>query len=453
MSDKLRASPKGKEAPTAVAAVDFGAASIRVCRVEMGSGAPVLDVVHRSGHAPVPDPAGTLRWDWTRLVAEMERGLALAAERGPLASIGVDTWGVDYGLLDARGRLVAPPVSYRDGRTSGYGAVVEQLGGRAALYGITGVQMQPFNTVFQVAAHDRDELGRARHLVLLPELLVHHLTGEIVGERTSAGTTGLVDRATGQWSTPLAEAVGLDPALLAPILAAGTRVGSWHGVPVHLVGGHDTASAVVAMGTNVGPGSAFASAGTWLLVGRERDDPDLRPATMAANFTNEVGALGGVRLLKNLAGAWLVERCRPAWGDPPVADLLAAADELDGSDVALLDPADPRFLNPQDMLAEVTAALGLPRDSAPPLVVRGIVAAQAAGTAAVLDQLAGATDVHVFGGGQSGLYRRLLAERSGRAVHIGPAEATALGNALVQGIALGVYTDLDDARSHLEGAR
>ncbi|HZA85821.1 MAG TPA: FGGY-family carbohydrate kinase [Acidimicrobiales bacterium] len=437
----------------AVVAVDFGASSIRVCRVELGGGAPGLSVVHRYGHAPAADASEHLRWDWPRLVAEMEKGLAVALEAGPVASIGLDTWGVDYGLLDGRGELVAPPMSYRDHRTAGYESVADRLGGAEALYGVTGVQMQPFNTVFQVAAHDREELARARHLLMLPELLVHHLTGEVVGERTSAGTTGLVDIRTGEWSTALAEAVGLDPVVLPPILAAGSRVGSWQGVPVHLVGGHDTASAVVAMGAHPGAGSAFVSAGTWSIVGREQAEPDLSAAARVANFANEIGALGGVRLLKNLAGAWLIERCRPAWCDPPIADLIAAAAATVDGPERVLDVADPRFLNPDDMLAAVTTDLGLPGNAPPPVVVRGVVESQAAGTAAVLRQLGDVTDVHVFGGAQSALYRRLLAERTGLPVCAGPVEATALGNALVQGLALGVYDDLADARRHLADPR
>ncbi len=439
-----------------VAAVDFGASSIRVCRVDLGARPPRVEVVHRHAHGPVPDGHGHLRWDWPRLVAEMEAGLATALARGPLASIGVDTWGVDYGLLDRRGELVGPPFSYRDSRTDGYAAVVDAAGGARALYATTGVQLQAFNTIFQVAAHDRDELARARHLLVLPELLVHHLTGEIVAERTSAGTTGLVDIAAGAWSADLAAVAGLDPTVLAPIAAAGSRVGAWRDVPVHLVGGHDTASAVVAMGAAPGPGAAFVSAGTWLLVGREQDGPDLGEAARAANFTNEIGALGGVRFLKNLAGAWLIEGCRPAWGDPPVADLLADAAAIDDPDLPLLDVGDARFLHPSDMLAEVTAALGLGMDAWPPLVVAAVVASQAAGTTAVLDRLGGVTDVAVFGGGgRSSLYRRALADRTGLAVVQGPVEATALGNALVQGVALGRYADLADARAHLAppGAR
>lgn len=434
-----------------MAAVDFGASSVRVCLVDLGGRPPAMEVVHRHAHQPVPDGRGHLRWDWTRLVDEMEKGLMLALERGPVASIGIDTWGVDYGLLDERGELVAPPFSYRDHRTDGYRDVVDRIG-EAELYATTGVQLQPFNTLFQVAAHEREELDRARHLVMLPELLVHHLTGEILAERTSAGTSALVDIGTGTWSERLTEAAGIDTSLLPPITAATTAAGTWRGIPVHLVGGHDTASAVVAMGAAPVAASAFVSSGTWLLVGREQPEPDLSEPARQANFTNEMGALDGIRFLKNLAGWWLADGCRTAWSDPPVDDLLAAAEEVSAGQS--VDVTDPRFLHPDDMLTEVTAAAGLGRDAAPPVVMRCIMDSLADGTAAVLDQLGAVTEVHVFGGGtRSALYRRTLAERTGLDVHTGPVEATALGNALVQGVALGVYTDLADARARLVGRR
>lgn len=432
---------------TTVVAVDFGAASIRVCRV----GLPArLEVVHRYAHQPVRDGQGHLRWDWDRLVAETIRGLELAVARGPVASIGVDTWGVDYGLLDAHDRLVAPPFSYRDHRTDGFRAVVERIG-EAEIYATTGIQLQPFNTLFQLAAHDRAEIGRARHLLMLPELLVHHLSGEIVAERTSAATTALVDLATGDWSPSLLDAAGVGAGAVrfAPIATAGTPAGTWRGIPLHLVGGHDTASAVVAMGAPASGDAAFVSAGTWLLVGREQPEPELGEWARQANFSNEAGALGGIRLLKNLAGGWLIEGCRGAWGDPPITELLTEAAAV-GHDGRIVDIADPRFLHPTDMLGEVTAAAGLPRGTPPPVVVRCIVESQVAGTAAVLDQLGGIREVHVFGGGgQSALYRRRLAEVTGLPVAAGPVEATALGNALVQGIALGLYPDLADARRRL----
>ena len=418
---------------TAVAAVDWGAGSIRVCRVDLTT--MQLDVVHRHEHQPVRDAAGHLRWDWDRLVAETEKGLEVA---GPVASIGVDTWGVDYGLLDGDGHLVAPPFSYRDHRTDGYRAVVDEIGEKE-LYATTGIQLQPFNTLFQLAAHDRRELKRAESIVLLPELVVHHLTGQIHAERTSAGTTALVDIATGTWSTTLLEAAGVDPTLLPGIDPATTPAGTWRGTPVHLVGGHDTASAVAAI--DAAPDAAFVSAGTWLLVGRLLPAAVTDDEARAANFTNEAGALGGVRFLKNLAGSWLIEGCRPAWGDPPVANLLARAATVD-HDGRILDVTDPRFLHPVDMLGEVTAALGLPRDTEPAVVTRGIVESLVAVTAATLDQLVRRgplTRVHVFGGGgQSSLYRQRLQEVTGLPVVAGPVEATALGNARVQARALDV---------------
>jgi rhamnulokinase len=449
-------------ADVAVVAVDFGAASIRVGRVglpaaDAGAGPPRLDVVHRYHHQPVADGRGHLRWDWARLVDEMTRGLALAVERGPVASIGIDTWGVDYGLLDAHGDLVAPPFSYRDHRTDGYRTVVDRIG-EEPLYTTTGIQLLPIDTLFQLAAHDRDELARARHVLLLPELLVHHLTGEIRAERTSAGTTALVDLATGDWSPSLLDAAGVAPGLLPPIAPAGTRAGSWRGIPVHLVGGHDTASAVVAMGAAPTPGAAFVSAGTWLLVGREQAEPDVGERARRANFTNEAGALGGTRFLRNLAGSWLIEGCRARWGPAPVDELFASAAAVDHDGPAmdhLVDVADPRFLHPTDMLREVTEAAGLPYGAPPAVVVRCIVESTAQGTTDVLHQL-GPVDsvdsvdsVHVFGGGGSALYRQRLAHRSGLPVVAGPVEATALGNALVQGIALGLYADLAGARSTL----
>ena len=284
---------------------------MRVCRVELGDGAPHVDVVHRVAHAPRPDDRGVLRWDWDRLLAELDVGLDRALAIGSVASIGIDTWGVDYGLLDQHGELLEPPISYRNTRTSDYRSVVERIGERR-LYELTGVQLLPINTIFQLAAHDPEPLARAAHVVMLPELVVAHLTGEVVSEITSAGTTGLLDLATGDWSPELCAAIGLPRSRLPAILPAGTRVGSWRGVPVHLVGGHDTASAVLG---GARTGEAFVSAGTWLLVGREQELPDTGVAAQAAGFTNEQGALGGVRFLRNVAGWWLVEECRRIWPD------------------------------------------------------------------------------------------------------------------------------------------
>jgi rhamnulokinase len=435
---------------TAVAAVDFGAASVRVARVDLDERPLRAEVVHRHPHRPVPDGAGGLRWDWTGLVAEAERGLDAALARGPLASIGVDTWGVDYGLLDGAGRLLSPPHSYRSERTAGFRAVVDRVGERR-LYECTGLQLQPFTTLFQLAAHDRDELARAAHVLLLPDLVVHHLTGWVGAERTAAGTTGLVDLATGRWSPELAAAVDLDLALLPDLAPPGTPAGTWRGVPVHLVGGHDTASAVAALPPTGARARAFVATGTWFLVGREQDRPDTSPARQAANVTNEVGVDGRTRLLRNVAGFWLLDECSRRWGTSTV-DLLAALDGTDGAPT--FDATDPRFLAPADMEVEVRAAAGLPAGAGRAEVVASILASLATTTAAVVrDQLPGTDELALVGGGAGvAPLRRLLEVATGCPVVAGPIEATALGNALVQGLALGRFADLAEARAHLVAA-
>ncbi len=428
--------------PTAVAAVDFGATSIRVCRIDLDVPEPELEIVHRYAHHPVAGADGTLRWDWDRLVAEMERGLERVRARGPMASIGVDAWGVDYGLLDATGELVEAPVSYRDPRTAGYDQIVERIGERR-LYEISGLQLMEINTIFQVAVHDRAALSQARHLLMLPELLAYHLTGEITAELTSAGTTGLLDLATGDWSAELADAVGLRPALLPAVRPPGTLVGKWRGVPVHLVGGHDTASAVLGGAVD---GAAFVSAGTWLLVGRMLARPDTSEAARLARLSNEQGAAGGIRLLRNVAGWWLVEECRRSWGDPDLDELLAAA--ASAGPVPAADATDPRFLAPADMPAELSAAAGLGEASRAE-IIRCAVESMAQSTAAIVAQL-GLPSVQLFGGGaRSALLLQLLAEHVKGSVTVGPVEATALGNAMSQGLALGVFRSVAEARRTL----
>lgn len=434
-----------------VLAVDLGASSARVAAVDIDSTPPSLEVVHRCVHRPVRGADRRLRWDWDRLMSEVVRGLELGCEAGPVASIGVDTWGVDYGLLDRVGVLVAPPLSYRDERTTGWRGVAERLGGASALYARTGIQLMAINTVFQLAAHDRVELDAADRLVMLPELVVHALTGQALGERTSAATTALVDLGSGEWCTDLVEAIGLDPRLLPQITPAPAPAGHWRGIPVHLVGGHDTASAVVALPGRPSLGCAFISSGTWLVVGAERSRPDTSRAAQGANFSNEAGALGGVRFVKNVVGFWLLEQCCRGWGDPPVDDLVAAAArEPKGGPV--IDVADSRFLTPADMAAEIRAAAGLPASAGPARLTRCILDSLTAATARVVEELNAflerpVDELHVLGGGsRNHLFNQLLEEQCQLPVLPGPVEATALGNALVQGIALGRFEDLARGR-------
>jgi rhamnulokinase len=432
---------------TRVVAIDFGAGSIRICRVTLDDdGPPTVHLVHRYPHTAVSD-GKSLRWDLTTLIAGMERGLQAALDAGPVASIGVDTWGVDYGLLDHRSELLEPPYAYRDARTGGYREILRRIGERR-YFEVTGLQVLPFNTLFQLAAHDRGVLDRARHLLLLPELLVHHLTGRIVGEFTSAGTTGLLDVRTREWSAEMIAHTNLQASAFPELQAAGTLAGSWHGIPVHLVGGHDTASAVIA-GSRAG--CPFVASGTWLLAGREQDEPDLSDAAFAAGLSNEQGALGGIRLLRNVAGWWLVDECLRKWRDIPLDELLA--DAADVAEVTVVDATDPRLTAPADMEAALRELAALPPSEGRAAVTRVAVESMAASAAGVLKSLPARdgwepSELRLFGGGsQAGLLRDMVERHTGLPVIGGPVEASALGNALVQAIALGLFASLDEARA------
>jgi rhamnulokinase len=433
-----------------VLAVDLGATSARVCRVDLDAARPESEVVHRYAHVPVEDGAGTLRWDWNRLMTEVEFGLRAGLAAGPVASIGVDTWGVDYGLLDGAGHLLSAPVSYRDERTVGWRQFVDQMGPER-LYGITGIQLMAINTIFQLAAHDRRELDGAARLAMLPDLVVRHLCGADVAERTSAGTSAMVDITTGDWSKELVEFLELDPNLLAPISAATTFAGSFEGVPVHLVGGHDTASAVAARPSRSARDTAFVSSGTWLLVGAERPEADASEAARLANFSNEPGVLGGARFLKNVVGFWLLEQARAAWGNPSMTDVVRAAAALPAGG-PVVDVSRPAYWVPGDVEAMVRSEARLPATAGRDAVGRVLLDSMVAATRGVLEELAGFVGAPIAaidllgGGSRFPELVALMADGCGVPVRTGPVEATALGNALVQGIALGRFADLEEAR-------
>ena len=434
--------------PIRVLAVDLGAGSVRVAAIDLGA-APVVEVIHRWPHGPVADPSGTLRWDWERIVAEVETGLEIGIETGAVESIGVDGWGVDYGLVDDSGRVVAAPYSYRDSRTDGWMATAEAIG-LDRLYEITGIQLMGINTIFQLATHDRSEIRRAARLLLLPDLLVSMLTGFEGAERSNASTTGLLDATTGDWSGELIESIGMSPQLLPPVTGAGQAVGNWRGVPLHLVGSHDTASAFLGVPGGRQPGTVFVSTGSWVIVGIERTAADTSPAARAANFSNESGALGGFRFLKNVVGLWMLEACRPGWGNPPVEVLINEAAAV-AAPVPRFDAASRRLVAPVDMEAEIRAAAGLPAGAARGVVVRSVLESIVDGVARVVDELEALTGTEmtrlalVGGGARTGLLAHLLAGATSLPVLRGDPEATALGNAVVQGIGLGHFAGRDEA--------
>ncbi|NUR50699.1 MAG: rhamnulokinase, partial [Hamadaea sp.] len=342
--------------PVTVAAVDLGAASGRVMTAVVGDDTLRLAEAARFPNEPVR-AGGTLHWDVLRLYQGVLDGLRAA---GPVDSIGVDSWAVDYGLLDADGRLLGNPVHYRDARTDG---VVAQVLGRVPaerLYATTGLQLQPFNTVFQLmAARDTAQFAAAKTLLLIPDLLGYWLTGEIGAERTNASTTQLLDVHTGRWSTELAESLGLPTAILPPLRDPGTPVGvldpglGLGPIPVTAVGSHDTASAVVGVPA-AGENFAYISCGTWSLVGVELAAPVLTADSRQANFTNEAGVDGTVRYLRNVMGLWLLQESLRTWGESELGDLLRQAAGVPGLR-AVVDAGDAVFLPPGDMPGRIAA--------------------------------------------------------------------------------------------------
>ena len=429
---------------TAVAAVDLGASSGRVVRGVITDGTVRVEEVHRFANGPVHHQ-GALRWDVSQLHREVLTGLALAGE---VSSIGIDSWAVDYGLLDAHGELLGDPVCYRDSRTDG----VKPDDG---LYEVNGLQFQPFNTMFQLQAEPL--LPRASQLLLVPDLLSYWLTGERGAEYTNATTTGLVDVRTGRWSAELTR--DLPASLLPPLRHPGDPAGVFQGVPVTAVGSHDTASAVVGVPAT-SDRFAYISCGTWSLVGVELDRPVLTEASRAANFTNEGGVDGTIRYLRNVMGLWLLQESQRTWAaaglTADLADLLAAAAQVHGFPT-LVDPDDHRFLPPGDMPARIAASCTETGQTPPQ--------SQAETVRCILDSLALAyrrnvrraadlsgrsiENVHLVGGGAyNTLLCQLTADACGLPVLAGPVEATALGNALVQARACGaVAGGLPDLRA------
>lgn len=438
------------------AAVDLGASSGRVVAGVVDAGCVTLDVVHRFANG-VHDIDGHLRWDFTSLCGDVLTGLAALAARYPqVESIGVDTWGVDYGLLDDDGNLLAEPVAYRDERTTAVVDDVHMRIPRDELFAITGLQFVPFNTIYQLAAEQRGPWWeKAAHVVLVPDLIAFHLTGELRTEATNASTTGLVDVRTGDWSGVLLERVDVPPAMLPPIEQPGAvrgrvrpdlcrGLGLSPATVVTTVGSHDTASAVVGVPAT-STRFAYVSSGTWSLVGLELAAPVLTDRARVANFSNELGVDGRARFLRNTGGLWLLQESLRTWReqghDIDLLALLAEATRLPGAG-PVIDVDDPAFVAPGDIPARIARVAGC--DLATPAhTVRCIVDSLASAYAATVEQaseIAGRrVDVlHVVGGGsRNDMLCRATAQLVRVPVLAGPAEATALGNVLVQARAHG----------------
>ncbi|MEU9017921.1 rhamnulokinase family protein [Actinomadura sp. NPDC048394] len=441
------------------AAVDLGASSGRVMAGRVGPGTLELEEVRRFPNRPVR-VNGTLHWDVLGLYGNVLDGLR-AAPAG-LASVGIDSWAVDYGLLDADGTLIGNPVHYRDARTDGVMDRIRAEVGDDLLYQTSGLQFLPFNTLYQLAA---DDLSRAATLLMVPDLLAHWLTGAVGAERTNASTTGLLDVRDGTWSRDLIARLGLPAGILPPIREPGEVLGTLRPdvaeetghpatLPVVAVGSHDTASAVAAVPATADR-FAYISCGTWSLVGVELRAPVLTEASRKANFTNEGGVDGTVRYLRNVMGLWLLQESMRAWGNPDLPALLAEAADVPGLR-SLIDPDDPEFLPPGDMPARIAAHCrrrGFAEPASRAETVRCIMDSLALAHRATLRQASRLSGqeidvVHLVGGGsRNELLCRLTADASGLPVVAGPVEATALGNVLTQARAHGLAGTLAESRA------
>ncbi|WP_374975857.1 rhamnulokinase family protein [Microbacterium trichothecenolyticum] len=451
-----------------VAAVDLGATSGRVMLGYVDDGMLRLEQVSRFPNGPVPGADGELHWDFTALYRHIVEGLTEALRREPgIASIGIDSWAVDYGLVNGE-ELLGEPFHYRDERTA---RGVEMVHGRVPfdeLYRRNGLQFLPFNTLYQYVVEAA--LQDASSALLVPDLVAFLLTGARVAERTNASTTGLVDVTTGEWDLDLAARLGIPASVLPVLVDAGARLGTLRGearervgaaLEVIAVGSHDTASAVVAVPLST-PDAAYISCGTWGLVGVELDEPIVSDAAREANFTNEGGVDGRVRFLHNVTGLWLLSEAVRTWEaeDGAAIDLpglLDAAASVD-DDIPLFDANDARLSAPGDMPARIAAVLGesgAPVPASRAAFARTIVESIAQAFADAVATAGRLTDrdidvIHIVGGGAlNRLLCQATADRSGLPVLAGPVEATALGNVLVQARAHGWFgpdATLEDLR-------
>lgn len=452
-------------------AFDLGAESGRAVLGRLQRGILSMEEIHRFRNEPV-EYGGSLHWDVARLWLEMGKALT-CVEQIPLAGIGVDSWGIDYALLGERGELLQNPYHYRDRRTQGIMEEVFRNLPKEEIYRITGIQFMPINTLYQLVAAKRDTpsiLTTAKKLLTIPDLFNYWLTGNAVCEFTNATTTQLVDPLRRNWATDLMNALLLPPDLPAPIVEAGTMIGTLLpsiagktgllGTPVIAPACHDTGSAVAAITAR--DGTAFLSSGTWSLIGAELDAPVLTAAALKANFTNEGGVHGTTRLLKNVMGLWMLQGCRKCWSAGAQTADYAELAELGSRQPAfahLIDPDDESFLRATDMLGAIDAFCGRTHQAAPKTpgayvrCVLDSLALKYRVTVQKLEDLCGQRieQIRVIGGGShNDVLNQFTADATGRRVLAGPAEATALGNIAVQMLATGEASSLSEVRAMID---
>ena len=449
-------------------AIDLGASSGRVMLASHDdrTGAITLNEVSRCVNQLVTMDNRQC-WDLDALENFILAGLETIDRQGIVPeSIGIDTWAVDYVLLDAEGRRIGLPVAYRDDRTHGVMAEACRELGHKAIYQRTGIQFLPFNTLYQMKALCRDsapELAQVAHALMIPDYLHYRLTGELNWEYTNATTTQMLNITSGQWDTELLRWSGANPAWFGQPSQPGKRVGAWtspsgNAIPVVAVATHDTASAVLATPLS-GGSAAYLSSGTWSLMGFESHQPFTSQAAQDANITNEGGAEGRFRVLKNIMGLWLLQRVKDELAINDLCQLIADAGQQPACQW-LINPNDDRFINPSSMVREIQDACAeqrMPVPSTPAQLARCIFDSLAFCYRQVLqelEQLRGErfSQLHIVGGGsQNAFLNQLCADACGIPVFAGPVEASTLGNIGSQLIAAGAVKDVSAFRQQLAG--
>lgn len=444
---------------TQVLAIDVGAESGRVMAAKFDGASISVQELHRFPNGPV-EIRGTLYWDFLRLWAEIQIGVQKSLAQKPV-SLGVDTWGVDFALLDRDGNLLCNPVHYRDDRTIGMPERVFSQAPRDEVFARTGIQMMRINTLYQVMSlveAGSPLLGAAETFLTAPDLLNFWFSGEKVSEFTIASTTQMVDISTGFWATDLLDRLNIPSKIFPEIVPPGTSLGQYGDLTVIAPACHDTGSAVAALPAVKGGSFAYISSGTWSLIGLELDEPLVNEDVAAANITNEGGVYGTTRFLSNVVGLWLVQQCRSTWRDEgrqyDYGSLVHLA-EQEPALAAFIDPTDSDFVMPGDhpsLVREQCRQTNQPVPQNDGQVIRCVLESLALEYRTVIERLVALTGrpvetIHIVGGGsQNRLLCQMTADATGREVVAGPVEATVLGNALIQLITLGELADLDEGR-------
>ncbi len=439
-------------------AVDLGAESGRVMAVHFDGKSLRTEELHRFANGPV-NVRGTLYWDVIGLWREIQLGIDKGAALQP-ASLGVDTWGVDFSLLDSQGKMLGNSVHYRDARTDGVMEHVFECVSKIEIFNTTGIQFSQINSLYQLMSlvgSDAPQLKMADKFLTIPDLLNYWLTGVKACEFSIASTTQMLSASTGKWAIEMLEKLGIPTHIFPEVIHPGTRLGEFHGIPVIAPACHDTGSAVAAVPTQ-GKQFGYISSGTWSLAGLEVEHAIVNEQALQANITNEGGVYGTYRLLKNIMGLWIVQQCRATWkaqgeslGYDELVEMAGAAEPFR----TLIDPDDQTFLAPGDHVERISAWCLIHKQPVPETkgaFVRSVLESLALQYRRTFDALAALTGqkleaIHIMGGGsRNDLLNQFTANATGFSVLAGPVEATVLGNALVQLITLGEIRDLAEGR-------